>query len=131
MPRATAKIFRNGRGQAVRLPKGFRFAGDEVYIEKRGDSLVLSPKEPSWADFFAQAPLPSEDLPRTRDDLPPQRRDGLLSRKLGRLSVSLPYSALLPGPSGNTRHGGAPCRVRGGLCPQTLFAENSGRRAFD
>ena len=78
MPRATAKIFRNGRSQAVRLPKEFRFAGDEVYIEKRGDTLVLSPKERSWADFFAEVPLPSEDFLQTRDDLPLQRRDGLL-----------------------------------------------------
>jgi antitoxin VapB len=36
-------IFRNGRSQAVRLPKEFRFAVDEVYIEKRGDTLVLVP----------------------------------------------------------------------------------------
>ena len=78
MPRATAKIFRNGRSQAVRLPKEFRFAGDEVYIEKRGDTLVLSPKDRSWADFFTKVPLPSEDFLQTRDDLPPQGRDRLL-----------------------------------------------------
>ena len=50
MTRTTAKIFRNGRSQAVRLPKEFRFAGNEVYIEKRGDTLVLSPKDRPWAE---------------------------------------------------------------------------------
>ena len=38
---ATAKIFMNGRSQAVRLPKDFRFDVDEVYIERRGDEVVL------------------------------------------------------------------------------------------
>jgi len=75
MTRTTAKIFRNGRSQAVRLPKEFRFAGNEVYIEKRADTVVLFPKERSWAEFFAQTPLPSEDFLQTRDDLPPQRRE--------------------------------------------------------
>jgi antitoxin VapB len=39
----TAKIFMNGRSQAVRLPKDFRFDVDEVYIERRGDEVVLRP----------------------------------------------------------------------------------------
>ena len=45
----TAKIFRNGRSQAVRLPKPFRFEGlTEVYIERDGDRIILSPaREPS------------------------------------------------------------------------------------
>jgi len=36
-----AKLFANGRSQAVRLPKEFRFPGTEVYIERRGDEVVL------------------------------------------------------------------------------------------
>ena len=36
-----AKLFANGRSQAVRLPKEFRFAGAEVFIERRGDEVVL------------------------------------------------------------------------------------------
>ena len=39
----TAKLFMNGRSQAVRLPKEFRFNGDEVYIKKVGDAVVLIP----------------------------------------------------------------------------------------
>jgi antitoxin VapB len=78
MPRVTAKLFRNGRSQAVRLPKESRFAGNEVYVEKHGDTLVLTPKQRAWSLFFSEVPLPSEDLLKTREDLPPQRRDALL-----------------------------------------------------
>ena len=53
---ATAKLFRNGRSQAVRLPKAFRFEGNEVYVKREGDSVVLSPKRKAkdnpWKDFF-------------------------------------------------------------------------------
>lgn len=45
----TAKLFRNGRSQAVRLPKAFRFEGtSEVFIERDGDRVIISPgKRPS------------------------------------------------------------------------------------
>ena len=38
-----AKIFMNGRSQAVRLPKEFRFDCDEVFVRKQGDDVVISP----------------------------------------------------------------------------------------
>ena len=41
---ATAKLFKHGGSQAVRLPKEFRFEGTEVVIEKRGNEVVLKPK---------------------------------------------------------------------------------------
>lgn len=41
-PVKKAKLFMNGRSQAVRLPKEFRMPGTEVYIERRGDELVLT-----------------------------------------------------------------------------------------
>ena len=44
----TAKIFRSGNSQAVRIPKEFQMEGDEVEILKRGSSLVLRPKKASW-----------------------------------------------------------------------------------
>lgn len=47
----TAKIFQNGRSQAVRLPKEFRFFGDEVYIKKVGNIVMLYPKESVWKTF--------------------------------------------------------------------------------
>ena len=50
----TAKIFENGRSQAVRLPKQFRFDGDEVFIKKLGKSVMLIPKEEDalWETFM-------------------------------------------------------------------------------
>ena len=48
----TAKLFKNGQSQAVRLPKEFRMTGSEVYIKKQGDAIVLLPKGKSWAPLF-------------------------------------------------------------------------------
>lgn len=44
----TAKLFMNGQSQAVRLPKEFRFLGDEVFIKKVGTAVVLMPEKNSW-----------------------------------------------------------------------------------
>ena len=44
----TAKLFKNGDSQAVRLPKEFRFTGDEVLIKHVGNAVVLLPKSKSW-----------------------------------------------------------------------------------
>jgi antitoxin VapB len=44
----TAKIFRSGNSQAVRIPKEFQLAGKEVEIERRGDALLLRPRKRSW-----------------------------------------------------------------------------------
>lgn len=76
---STAKIFMNGRSQAVRLPAAFRFKGREVLIERRGDAVMLREKAESMGaalrDFFAATePLPPEFL-RTRADSPPQVRE--------------------------------------------------------
>jgi virulence-associated protein VagC len=42
-PPRRARLFWNGRSQAVRLPQEFRFAGDEVVIRREGDSVILEP----------------------------------------------------------------------------------------
>lgn len=47
-----AKVFENGRSQAVRLPKKYRFAADEVLVQRLGDSLVLTPKDKIWETFM-------------------------------------------------------------------------------
>ena len=44
----TAKIFRNGASQAVRLPKEFRFETDEVCIKRVGSAVILFPKDAAW-----------------------------------------------------------------------------------
>ena len=49
----TAKIFQNGRSQAVRLPKEYRFEGTEVLIKRVGNAVVLLPREHSWETLFS------------------------------------------------------------------------------
>ena len=44
----TAKLFKNGESQAVRLPREFRFNGDEVFIKRIGSAVILLPKAKSW-----------------------------------------------------------------------------------
>lgn len=70
----TAKLFKSGRSQAVRLPKDFRFEGEEVFIKKVGDAVVLLPREDSWRTLYESLGSFSEDFmdyreqPRTEDD---------------------------------------------------------------
>ena len=45
----TARLFLNGRSQAVRLPKEFRFSDDEVLIKRVGDAVVLLPRSRAWS----------------------------------------------------------------------------------
>ena len=47
-----AKLFANGQSQAVRLPKGCRFTGSEVYAQKIGEAVLLIPKEKTWEVFM-------------------------------------------------------------------------------
>ena len=76
MERKVAKLFTNGRSQAVRIPKEFRFQESEVYIEKDGDSVVLSPKRnSSWREFFEKVPVVSEDFSVEPRDMPAEERD--------------------------------------------------------
>lgn len=50
---SVAKLFKNGRSQAVRLPKEFRFDGTEVKISKQGEKVILEPvKKSKWPDGF-------------------------------------------------------------------------------
>ena len=58
----TAKLFENGRSQAVRLPKECRFSGDEVAINRLGDIVILMPKEKPWAGFLESLALFSDDF---------------------------------------------------------------------
>jgi antitoxin VapB len=50
----TAKLFRNGRSQAVRLPREFRFEGDEVLIRQVGNGVLLEPKITDVRQWFAK-----------------------------------------------------------------------------
>jgi antitoxin VapB len=74
----TAKVFRSGNSQAVRLPKEFRFKDTEVEIFRRGDELVLREKSGDIARAFdLLASLPDDfEVPGRADDKP-QKRKGL------------------------------------------------------
>jgi len=75
----TAKLFRNGRSQAVRLPSEFRFEGTEVYVRRdpaTGD-VILSRRPDCWEDFFRfadEAGVP-DDFLADREDRKPQKRE--------------------------------------------------------
>ncbi len=71
----TAKIFMNGRSQAVRLPKEYRFDTDEVYITKQGSNVIITAKKPTWDDFFDTSPAFGDDFLADRVDTPPQARE--------------------------------------------------------
>ena len=61
----TAKVFKTGRSQAVRIPKRFRFSTSTVSIRRQGDSIILSPRrEISWAGFFQNYTCPDFELDR-------------------------------------------------------------------
>lgn len=71
----TAKLFQNGRSQAVRLPKEFRFEGKEVFIRKEGANVILSAKPDSWKDFFLSKERPSDDFMKDREQPDVEERD--------------------------------------------------------
>jgi antitoxin VapB len=72
----TARVFKSGNSQAVRLPKEFRFAAAEVEIFRRGDEVVLREYRPTPADAFRLlASLPDDFLPAGREDPAPQERE--------------------------------------------------------
>jgi antitoxin VapB len=62
----TAKLFMNGRSQAVRLPIGFRFEGDEVFIKRVGNAVVLLPWHNSWQALYESLGEFSEDFMEER-----------------------------------------------------------------
>ncbi len=74
----TAKLFENGRSQAVRLPRECRFAGDEVAINKVGDIVLLIPKENKWSGFVNSLDLFSSDfMAEGREEPENQEREAL------------------------------------------------------
>jgi len=75
MSAQTAKIFMNGRSQAVRLPKEYRFDTDEVYITKQGENIIISAKEPTWDEFFDSKSAFNDGFLEDRSDEVPQERD--------------------------------------------------------
>ena len=66
----TARLFTNGRSQAVRIPKAYQFHGvSEVLIRKEGDALIIVPARKSWTSFADDAPPVDDDFMAERPDL--------------------------------------------------------------
>lgn len=61
---AMAKVFRNGASQAVRLPKEFRFADDEVCVKRIGSAVILFPKRDAWALMASTLGQADDDFAR-------------------------------------------------------------------
>jgi antitoxin VapB len=73
----TAKIFMNGRSQAIRLPKKYRFEGSEVYIKKVGDVVMLIPYHAPWEMLEESLDMFSDDFMESRNQPELQEREGL------------------------------------------------------
>ncbi|MDD5556425.1 MAG: type II toxin-antitoxin system VapB family antitoxin [bacterium] len=72
----TARLFRNGSSQAVRLPKECRFRGREVYIHKIEGAVMLIARDDPWASLFGSLERFSHDFMAERNQPPTQARKG-------------------------------------------------------
>jgi len=75
VPERHVKLFRNGRNQALRIPREFELPGEDAVVRKEGDRLIVEPAQPrSLLAYLATAePIddefpPIEDLPHARVD---------------------------------------------------------------
>jgi len=74
----TAKIFKNGNSQAVRLPKAFRLPGKEVKIYRNGKRIILEPIESKWDSLIeAINEFPDDFMEDGRNQPAMQKRDAL------------------------------------------------------
>ena len=73
----TAKLFRNGRSQAVRLPRDYRFEGTEVYIKKVGNAVVLLPLGEFWQPLVESLGMFTDDFMDRREQGENQEREDL------------------------------------------------------
>ena len=73
----TAKIFENGRSQAVRLPKEYRFNTKEVNVNKVGDAIILFPADSKWNSLLESLDLFTDDFMEKRNQGKSDKRDSL------------------------------------------------------
>jgi len=69
----TAKLFQNGRSQAVRLPREYRFSGSDVYIRKIDDIVILIPPQSPWSSLINSLDKFSDDFMEFRNQ--PRQHD--------------------------------------------------------
>ncbi len=73
----TAKLFLNGRSQAVRLPKDCRFTGEDVFIKKIGKMVVLLPKDDPWSSLVNSLDQFTDDFMNDREQPDQGSRESL------------------------------------------------------
>jgi antitoxin VapB len=73
----TAKLFTNGRSQAVRLPKEYRFEGTEVFIKKVGNAVILLPYHAPWQSLIDSLDEFPDDFMEAREQPEAQEREAL------------------------------------------------------
>ena len=73
----TAKLFTNGRSQAVRLPKECRLPGNDVYIKKFENIVIIMPKDDPWASLVDSLERFSDDYMDEREQPRNQKREAL------------------------------------------------------
>ncbi len=72
----TAKLFKNGNSQAVRLPKEYRMPGDKVKISQKGNQIILEPLEMTWDTLFeALLDFPDDFMQEGREQPSMQKRE--------------------------------------------------------
>jgi antitoxin VapB len=72
----SGKLFNNGRSQAVRLPKEFRFEGTEVYVKRLGNAVVLIPIADPWANLrMSLTMFPDDFMKDGREQIPLKERE--------------------------------------------------------
>lgn len=74
----TAKLFSSGRSQAVRLPKAYRFEGDEVIVKRFGNGVLLLPKTDPWSMLEEALGEFEPGFHLERSAPPAQEREGLV-----------------------------------------------------
>jgi antitoxin VapB len=75
----TAKLFQNGKSQAVRLPKEFRFKSDRVYLKRMGNAVILLPYGAPWQSLVDSLSLFSTDFMQERTQPPTLEREAVFS----------------------------------------------------
>lgn len=73
----TARVFQNGKSQAVRLPKEFRVKGDRVYIKRVGEAIVLLPYHAPWQTLIDSLDMFTDDFMAERNQPAEQEREAV------------------------------------------------------
>jgi antitoxin VapB len=73
----TARIFKSGNSQAVRLPKEFQLRGSEVYVKRVGQNIILTAKDDPWGSLVDSLERFSDDFMAERRQPPLQSREEL------------------------------------------------------